>query len=99
MGMERSRRAVLVGTDTGRLLALAGELEARGLEVALYRDAERGIAACDSGQCDVLVAIGRLAPRDGVPPQRVAVPLVLLDAPDAPDLSLRPIGRARRSAR
>jgi hypothetical protein len=92
MGMERTRRAVLVGSDTARLLALADELEGRGLEVALYRDAERGIEACDSGQCDVLVAIGRLAPRDGVPPQRVSVPLVLLDAPDAPDLPLRPIG-------
>src|SRR5581483_8310600 len=53
---------------------------------------ERGLEACANGLCDVLVAIGRLAPRDGVPMQRVAVPLVLLDAPDAPDLPLRPIG-------
>ncbi len=90
--MKRTRRAVLVGTDTARLLALADELETRGLEVALYRESERGLAACESGEYDVLVAIGRLAPRDGVPMQRVAVPLVLLDAPDAPDLPLRPIG-------
>src|SRR3954452_7499334 len=91
MGMERTRRAVLVGADTTRLLALADELEARGLEVALFRDAERGIEACESGRCDVLVAIGRLAPRDGVPPRGVALPLVLPDAPYPPHLQLRPI--------
>ena len=90
--MERTPRAVLTGADTARLLALAGELEARGLEVALYREPARGLEACASGRCDVLVAIGRLAPHDGEPAQRVAVPLVLLDAPDAPDLPLRPTG-------
>jgi hypothetical protein len=90
--MERPRRAVLVGHDTARLLALAGELEARGLEVALYREPARGLAACTGGHCDVLVAIGRLVPRDGETPPAVAVPLVLLDAPDAPELALRPTG-------
>jgi hypothetical protein len=92
METERTRRVVLMGTDTARLLALADELEGRGLEVALYRETARGLAACASGEYDVLVAIGRLAPSDGAPMQRVAVPLVLLDAPDAPDLPLRPIG-------
>lgn len=90
--MKRPQRAILMGHDTARLLALAGELEARGLEVALYREPARGLAACTGGACDVLVAIGRLTPRDGETLPTVAVPLVLLDAPDAPDLALRPTG-------
>ena len=92
MAVEPRRRAVLVGSGTARLLALASELEAHGLEVALYGELARGLEECAGGRCDVLVAIGRLAQWEDSAAQRVAVPLVLLDAPDAPDLPLRPTG-------
>ena len=93
MATEAKRRAVLVGTDTARLLMLAGELEAQGLEVALYRALYRGLEEVSNERCDVLVAIGRLAPADGSLTQlRVTVPVVLLDAPDVAELPLCPVG-------
>jgi hypothetical protein len=90
-GRGDGERAVLVGTDTLRLLRLATELEARGLEVAVFRDLGRALTECAAGRCAVLVALGQPQSRlAGAQP--VAVPLVLIDVPEPAQLPLRPLG-------
>jgi len=84
-------RAILVWTDTMRLLRLATELEARGLEVAVFRDLGRGLAECASGRCAVLVALGQ-PPNRLAEAQPVPVPLVLIDVPEPAVLPLRSTG-------
>ena len=87
------QRAVLVSADAQRLLALATELENRGLEVALYSELPRALQACADEPPAVLVAAGSLPPAEQHEGHPVTVPLVLLAAPDAPPLPLRPLGR------
>jgi hypothetical protein len=90
-GRGEGERAVLVGTDTLRLLRLATELEAQGLEVAVFRDLGRALTECAAGRCAVLVALGQPQSRlAGAQP--VAVPLVLIDVPEPAQLPLRPLG-------
>ncbi len=84
-------RAILVGTDTMRLLKLATELEARGLDVAVFRDLGRGLAECAAGRCTVLVALGQSQGR-ATDSQPVTVPLVLIDVPEPAALPIRPLG-------
>jgi hypothetical protein len=86
------QRAVLVGADTQRLLALATELENRGLEVALYSELPRALQACADEPPAVLVAAGSLPAAEAPEARPVTVPLVLLAAPDASPLPLRPLG-------
>jgi hypothetical protein len=86
------QRAVLVGADSQRLLALAAELETRGLEVAVYSELPRALQACADEPPAVLVAAGPLPAAETPEERPVTVPLVLLAAPDAPPLPLRPLG-------